>query len=103
MKRKSNPQQKADEWNEKVGVGETVEYRDYPGAEPQRFTTRTRAEVLSGHTAVVWLEGKAGCVCVDACRKVRGVRTPQKTGETVAATTESPTNLSKKHQTETGV
>ena len=53
----------------KVGVGDTVEYRDYPEAEPQTFTTRTPAEVLSGHTAVVWLNGKAGCVCVDACRK----------------------------------
>ena len=54
----------------KVGAGDTVEYRGYQEAEPQTFTTRTPAEVLSGHTAVLWLNGMSGCVCVDACRKV---------------------------------
>ena len=36
--------------------------------EPQLFTTRTGASVLSGHTCVVWLNGKSGCVTVDACK-----------------------------------
>ena len=72
MKRRKNPEKEVAAWNAKVGVGDTVEYRDYPEAEPQTFTTRTPAEVLSGHTAVVWLNGKSGCVCVDACRKVVG-------------------------------
>jgi hypothetical protein len=75
MKRRKNPEKKVAAWNAKVSVGDTVEYRDYPEAEPQTFTTRTPAEVLSGHTAVVWLNGKAGCVCVDACRKEIGVTT----------------------------
>ena len=70
MKRRKNPEKEVAAWNAKVGVGDTVEYRGYPEAEPQIFTTRTAAEVLSGHTAVVWLNGKSGCVCVDACRKV---------------------------------
>lgn len=32
-----------------------------------RTRTRTPAQILSGHTAVVWLEGKAGCVCCSHC------------------------------------
>ncbi|MBZ0104010.1 MAG: hypothetical protein K8H84_00115 [Sulfuricella denitrificans] len=72
MKRRKNPEKEVSEWNAKVGVGDAVEYRDFPEDEPKNFTTRTPAEVLSGHTAVVWLNGKSGCVCVDACRKVVG-------------------------------
>lgn len=64
------PEMAVVEWNAKIAVGDEVEYRSYPDSEPEVFKTRTPAEVLSGHTAVVWLEGKAGCVCVDACRKV---------------------------------
>lgn len=59
-----------EKWNAKVSVGDAVEYRSYPEAEPQTFTTQTAAEILSGHTAVVWLNGKSGCVCLDACRPV---------------------------------
>lgn len=55
-------------WNSSVKVGDKVEYRSYPEAEPEIFTTRTEAEILSGHTVVVWLNGKSGCVCVDACK-----------------------------------
>ena len=69
-KRTHTPEQEVAEWNAKVAVGDTVEYRGHPEAEPQTFTTRTPAEVLSGHTAVVWLNGKSGCVCVDACRRI---------------------------------
>ena len=72
MSEKKTPVAKAEAWNKKVIVGATVEYRGYPGAEPQTFTTRTPAEVLSGHTAVVWLNGKSGCVSVDSCRLARG-------------------------------
>lgn len=53
-------------WNNAVHVGQWVDYRGHPHAEPQRFKTRFRAEVLSGHTAVVWLEGKAGCVTLES-------------------------------------
>lgn len=59
-----------DAWNRTVRVGDPVDYRGYPEAEPQRFTTRTVAQVLMNHTAVVWLDGKAGCVCVEACTPV---------------------------------
>jgi hypothetical protein len=53
-------------WNTAVSVGQWVDYRSDPYAEPQRFKTRCRAEVLSGHTAVVWLEGKSGCVTLES-------------------------------------
>lgn len=66
MKR-PNPQKEVDAWNEKVAVGTLVTYTDHPGAEPQQLHTRTPSEVLSGHTAVVWLKGKSGCVAVSHC------------------------------------
>jgi hypothetical protein len=28
--------------------------------------TRGKAEILSGHTAVIWLEGESACVALDA-------------------------------------
>lgn len=68
MKQQTIPEDEVAAWNSKVKIGDTVEYRGYPEAEPQVFTTRTSAEVLSGHTAVVWLNGKRGCVCVSTCR-----------------------------------
>jgi hypothetical protein len=55
------------QWNKTVKVGDEVVYRSHPGADPQLFKTRTEAQVLSGHTAVVWLDGKSGCVAVVAC------------------------------------
>src|SRR3990167_1999433 len=64
------PEKQVADWNNAVSVGQLVDYRGHPHAEPQRFKTRTLAEVLSGHTAVVWLEGKAGCVTLDACTPV---------------------------------
>ena len=54
-------------WNHHHAVGCTVWYHPIIG-EPEcfRYTTRTGASVLSGHTAVVWLNDKAGCVALDA-------------------------------------
>lgn len=68
--RRQNPQREVDVWNSKVSIGDTVEYRDYPGAEAEQFSVRTAAEVLSGHSSVVWLDGKRGCVCTSHCRLV---------------------------------
>ena len=67
---KECPQSAADEWNAKVHVGDEVDYRGYPEAEPQRFKPRSEATVLSGHTAVVWLAGKTGCVTCESCTPV---------------------------------
>lgn len=59
-------------WNNAVNVGDWVDYRSDPYAEPRRFRTRCRAEVLSGHTPVVWLEGKSGCVTLESLTLVTG-------------------------------
>ena len=69
-RRRKSPVETADAWNRTVRVGDLVEYRGKPEAEPQRFRTRTVAQVLMNHTAVVWLDGRAGCVTVDACTPV---------------------------------
>lgn len=71
MKRNPNQQQVADQWNAMVPVGAEVDVRKDSG-EVIRTTTRTKAEVLSGHTAVVWLTGVRGCYAlthVKACPK----------------------------------
>lgn len=70
MSRKPNPQKEVDAWNARVSIGDTVEYVDHPGAPTEKFTTASAAEALSGHTAVVWLNGKSGCVCVSHCKPV---------------------------------
>lgn len=51
-------------WNTEVSVGAPVDYRKDDGTIAQTFT-RTPASVLSGHTAVVWLEDVRGCVALD--------------------------------------
>lgn len=66
------PELEVRSWNDAVKVGDAVEYRGYPEADSQICTTRTAASVLSGHTAVVWLNEKSGCVLVSACRPVKG-------------------------------
>jgi len=72
MKCRANPQQEVDAWNARVKVGDSAEYSDVVGlTEPQTFKTKSEAEVLSGHTAVVWLEGKRGCVAVSHCKPAR--------------------------------
>jgi hypothetical protein len=70
--KRPDPQKEVDAWNNAVTVGDEVDYISYPGAKAQRFTTRTAAEVLSGHTSVVWLNGKSGCVATSHCRLVAG-------------------------------
>lgn len=60
------------EWNEKYPVGTEVEYHPVIDEPEHRIrTTRTEAQVLSGHTAVIWLNGERGCVCLEACKAVR--------------------------------
>lgn len=64
-----NLQRRVDEWNARHPIGTSVRYWPLV-SEPDNYTdtvTRSVAEVLSGHTAVVWLAGKAGCVALDHC------------------------------------
>jgi hypothetical protein len=53
-------------WNDKYPVGTQVMLtRDNGTREP--WTTRSKACVLSEHSAVIWLKGMAGCYLLDRC------------------------------------
>ncbi|NIJ07201.1 hypothetical protein FHS31_000797 [Sphingomonas vulcanisoli] len=57
-------QQQCDDFNARYPVGQAVSMRHDAGDE--RVTkTRSKAEVLSGHAAVIWLEGVSGCYLLD--------------------------------------
>ncbi|MEU6712974.1 hypothetical protein ABZ897_15950 [Nonomuraea sp. NPDC046802] len=54
-------------WNARYQVGQPVRYwtgfRDGPLADEPKFSrTRTLAQLLGGHTAVVWMDGEGSCV-----------------------------------------
>lgn len=70
-------QAEVDRFNATFAVGDAVDYFEYEGAPLKRFETRTRAQILSGHTAVVWLAGKSGCVCVGHCLPAAGAAAPE--------------------------
>lgn len=57
-------QRKVNTWNAEISVGAPVNYRKDDGMIVETFT-RSEASVLSGHTAVVWLENVRGCVDLD--------------------------------------
>lgn len=57
-------QQQVDEWNELYPPGTEVVLTDDEGQQ-QLTSTRSAAEVLSGHTAVIWVEGISGCYLLD--------------------------------------
>ncbi len=63
-------QKRVDAFNAEIKIGDAVNYASVKGGPTQRFNTRSEAEILSGHTAVVWLEGKSGCVDISHCEKV---------------------------------
>jgi hypothetical protein len=58
-------------FNAQFKVGDVVAYREVlrDDCPVQVFSTRTEAQILSGHSAVVWLNGKSGCVLISHCRK----------------------------------
>lgn len=61
------------DWNAKYPIGTSVRYyrRCYPRDDfAGIFTTKSEAKVLSGHSAVVWLNGKSGAVSLDALEVV---------------------------------
>jgi hypothetical protein len=57
---------KCKKWNEENEVGQKVEYRSFFGDEAEMYKTSSLAWMLSGHTAVVMLAGKSGCVSLDS-------------------------------------
>lgn len=78
MKRKTTKQLQAacDSFNRDFPVGTPVLYVSVfpsdgdPGTAPVPATVREPATILSGHTAVAWLDGVRGCVAVDHVLRV---------------------------------
>jgi hypothetical protein len=61
-------QKAVDKWNSANPVGTLVSYESIIGeGETHRGASTSEAEILSGHSAVVWLAGKSGCVCLEHC------------------------------------
>lgn len=55
------------EFNERYKIGTGVKYHTVIGDPAGRYTTtRSEAQVLEGHTAVIFLDGVSGCVALDA-------------------------------------
>jgi hypothetical protein len=54
-----------DAWNKRVVVGTHVRY--WTGVredEPKTGETRSQAQLLGGHTPVVWVTGHAACIAL---------------------------------------
>jgi hypothetical protein len=75
LMRKRLTQKDCDAWNAKHPVGTVVTVRRDNG-EVQVTKTRSAAEMLSGHTAVIWLEGISGCYMLDRVTADRGRPVP---------------------------
>lgn len=60
-------QTRCENWNKVFPVGTPVNYHSVIG-ESKHISTKTRSEafILSGHTAVVFVENVSGCVALDA-------------------------------------
>lgn len=57
-------QAQCDAWNRQHAIGTEVDVRKDLG-DVVRTKTRSAAQVLSGHTAVIWLEGISGCYLLE--------------------------------------
>jgi hypothetical protein len=62
-------QDECDRWNAANPVGVAVDYTDDLG-KVTATKTRSEAYVLSGHSCVVFLEGKSGCYALERVRRV---------------------------------
>jgi hypothetical protein len=69
-RRKVDPRAQVDSWNRYYPTGTEVEYRLHHAAMPKLTTTTTEAQLLGGHTAVVWVKGVSGCVAISHCTPV---------------------------------
>lgn len=69
MKRppKRNLQAEVEAFNARVKIGDLIEYAEVKGEPTRQFRTQTAASILSGHTPVVWLACKSGCVDISHC------------------------------------
>jgi hypothetical protein len=63
-------QRECNKFNAAIKIGDSVAYQEVMSdtCPVQVFTAQTEAQIMSGHSAVVWLNGKSGCVLVSHCR-----------------------------------
>jgi hypothetical protein len=61
-----------DSFNAKHPVGSPVMLRKDFVLEPVETKTRSEAQVLGGHSAVIWLEGVSGCYLLDRVKPIAG-------------------------------
>lgn len=59
-------QKQVDDWNNKFPPGQKVNVL-LDGGSTFHTTTRSRAQLLGGHSAVVWLDGISGCYLLERC------------------------------------
>jgi hypothetical protein len=64
---------KVDAWNASNKIGVDVAYRRDNG-KATLTKTRTEAQVLSGHTAVIWLDDVSGCVDLSRVNAIESLR-----------------------------
>ncbi|BBB13619.1 hypothetical protein [Sphingopyxis sp. FD7] len=69
-------QHQVDTFNARYPIGQRVTLRKDDGSDVDTHT-RARAAILSGHSAVIWLEGVKGCYLLDRV-------TPVESGEVAA-------------------
>lgn len=74
-------QKSCDDWNTAHPVGAPVLVKLDGRDEPVATATRSEAQILSGHSAVIWLEGVSGCYLLT---HVRAASTPQERVEAAA-------------------
>lgn len=64
-------QKQCDKWNAANTVGTLVSFENVIGdGETHRGKSVSEAQILSGHSAVIWLEGYSGCVLLSHCTAV---------------------------------
>ena len=67
-------QRTCDEWNSEHPVGTPVMVKLDGQDTPVETVTRSKAQILSGHSVVIWLEGVSGCYLLT---HVRAAPTPE--------------------------
>lgn len=65
------PQAECDAFNAKCAIGGKVSVKLDFIDEPRITVTTSEAEILSGHSAVVWLEGIRGCYQLDRVTPIK--------------------------------
>ena len=73
QKKVSSLQAVCDRFNEAYPVGTSVTVQLDGRDEPFKTVTRSTAQVLSGHTAVIWLENVTGCYLLERVTPITGV------------------------------